>query len=226
MEILHTSVYLGPNLYARFPVIRLTLALAELEEWPSQRLGEEFIETLLKSLPGLKEHGCSYGEPGGFVRRLREGEGTWFGHIFEHVAIELQNVAGADVTFGKTRGTGKPGQYDVVYEYEEEEVGIKAGKLALTFLQTLLPEPLRTKGMIPRDFDFAAERDAFIRFSQERSFGPSTASLVKAARERDIPFLRLNRYSLVQFGHGRYQRRIQATVTSETRHIAVEIATD
>ena len=144
------------------------------------------------------------------------------GHILEHVAIELQNVAGAEVTFGKTRGNGTPGQYNVVYEYEQEDVGLTAGRLALDLLRHLLPADLGGGS----DFDFADERDRFIRYAQRRALGPSTASLVKAAEARNIPWLRLNRYSLVQFGHGIYGKRIQATVTSETRNIAVEIASD
>jgi cyanophycin synthetase len=226
MKIVSRSVYLGPSLYALFPVIRLTVQLGELEEWSSTRLGKEFTDGLLEALPGLAEHGCSYGEPGGFLRRLTEEEGTWMGHILEHVAIELQNIAGADVTFGKTRGTGTTGEYDVVYAYEQEDVGITAGRLALDLLRHLLPTELQPEEVRRADFQFETERDDFIRSSQRRALGPSTASLVRAAEERDIPWLRLNRYSLVQFGHGRYGRRIQATITGETRHIAVEIASD
>ena len=113
MEILERSVYMGPSLYAHFPVIRLTIDLGQLEERPTGKLGPRFNDALLDALPGLHEHGCSYGEPGGFVRRLTEDEGTWLGHVLEHVAIELQNVAGGDVTFGKTRSVDEPGQYHV-----------------------------------------------------------------------------------------------------------------
>lgn len=226
MKIASRSVYLGPNLYALFPVIRLTVQLGELEQWSSTRLGKEFIDGLVEALPSLAEHGCSYGEPGGFLRRLTEEEGTWMGHILEHVAIELQNIAGAQVTFGKTRGTGTEGEYDVVYAYEQEDVGLLAGHLALDLLLNLLPPELQSERVRARDFNWDEERDDFIRAAQRRALGPSTASLVRAAEERDIPSLRLNRYSLVQFGHGRYGQRIQATVTSETRHIAVEIASD
>ncbi len=224
MKIVDKSVYLGPNLYALFRVIRLTVDLGKLEEWPSVRLGEDFVDRLLEVLPGLRQHGCSYGEPGGFVRRLTEGEGTWMGHILEHVAIELQNVAGAEVSFGKTRSNGVPNQYDVVYEYVQEDVGIEAGRLALDLLHHLLPEDLRSAKAAK--FDFPAARDTFIRYAQRRALGPSTASLVRAAEDRGIPWLRLNRYSLVQFGHGVYGKRIQATVTSETRSIAVELSCD
>ena len=226
LKVVSRSVYLGPSLYAKFPVIRLVVDLGPLEEWPTVRLGGDFQTRLLAALPGLAEHGCSYGEPGGFVRRMREDEGTWLGHVFEHVAIELQNVAGTPVTFGKTRNAGDPGQYEVVYEYEQADVGTEAGRLALTLLHSLLPRELRPDGSVPEGFDFAEERDAFIRFAQRRALGPSTASLVRAAEKRGIPWLRLNEYSLIQLGHGRFQKRLQATVTSGTRHIAVEIASD
>src|SRR6185369_914523 len=226
MKLLDSSVYLGPSIYAHFPVIRLTIDLGEVEQWPSMKLGRPFVDALLAALPGLAEHGCSYGVAGGFVRRLTEDDGTWLGHVLEHVAIELQNVAGAHVTFGKTRDAGEPGHYDVVYQYEQAEVGVEAGKLGLHLLHSLLPESLRPEGSLPPDFDFPAARDEFIRFTQRRALGPSTAALVRAAEERDIPVIRLNNQSLVQFGHARYQRRIQATITSETRHIAVEIASD
>ncbi len=226
MKILATSVYLGPSLYAHFPVIRLTLDLGPLEEWPTARLGAEFERALLVALPGLAEHGCSYSEAGGFLRRLHEDEGTWLGHVLEHVTIELQNVAGAQITFGKTRSTGDVGQYHVVFQYEQQEVGLEAANLALRLLHALLPANLQPADANVAEFDFAAERDAFIRYAQRRALGPSTASLVRAAEARDIPWLRLNKHSLIQLGHGKYQRRIQATITSETRHIAVEIASD
>ena len=225
MKIVDRAVYYGPNLYARFPVIRLRVELRELEEWPTGRLGRGFTDALLETLPGLEEHGCSYGEPGGFVRRLTEDEGTWLGHVLEHVAIELQNIAGLRVTFGKTRSAVEPGQYDVVYEYWQREEGLEAGRLAIDLLHHLLPAELRPPEA-NKPFDWAEQRDDFIRYAQRRALGPSTAALVAAAKERDIPWLRLNEYSLVQLGHGRYQRRIQATVTSETRQIAVEIASD
>jgi cyanophycin synthetase len=228
MKILATNVYVGPSLYAHFPVIRHQVDIGALEDWPSVRLGPEFIDNLVEALPGLANHGCSYGEPGGFLRRLREDEGTWIAHIWEHAAIELQNMAGSDVSFGKTRSIGPPGQYNMVFEYKQKEVGLEAGRIARQLLLKLLPEQLKGEfeREIESDFDFEEERDGFIRFAQRKELGPSTASLVKAAQEREIPFLRLNKYSLVQFGHGKYQQRIQATITSKTPHIAVEISCD
>ena len=228
MKILSTNVYRGPNQYAHFPVIRHVIDLGILEEWPTMRLGKAFIDGLLAALPGLHEHGCSYRTPGGFVRRMTEDEGTWLGHVMEHLAIELQVVAGSDVSFGKTRSTGAPGQYNMIFQYKQREVGLEAGRLARDLLLHLLPEDLKAqlRDEIDPEFDFDEEHDAFIRYAQRRELGPSTTSLVNAAIERDIPWLRLNDYSLIQFGHGKYQKRIQATITSETRHIAVEIASD
>jgi len=226
MRILDRSVYVGPSLHAHFPVIRLDLDLGDLEAWPTGRLGGEFVDALAAALPGLVEHGCSYREPGGFFRRMREDEGTWLGHVLEHVAIEMQNIAGEEVTFGKTRGAGSPGVYTVVYEYAQRDEGIAAGDLGLRLLSSLLPAAIRPTGTVPDGWNWQEARDEFIRFAQRRALGPSTASLVRAAEHRGIPWLRLNDQSLVQLGHGKYQQRIQATVTSRTPHIAVELASD
>ena len=196
MRILNRNVYVGPSQYAKFPVIRLELDLGPLEQWPTAKLGDGFIDGLLDALPGLATHGCSYREPGGFVRRMREGEGTWLGHVLEHVAIELQNIAGEDVTFGKTRSISddRPGVYSVVYEYAQREEGIAAGELALKLLDSLLPTALRSATSDGWNWD--DERDAFIQYAQRRALGPSTMSLVRAAEERGIPWLRLNQQSL------------------------------
>ncbi len=227
MKIVSSNVFVGPSVYAKTPVIRHVLDLGELEHWPTGRLGSDYVDGLLAALPGLDEHGCSYGEPGGFVRRLREDEGTWLGHVMEHLAIELQNVAGSPVTYGRTRSIeGQPGHYNMWYEYLDKPVGLEAGKLALKLIHSLLPGDIRPDDAPSEDWDFESERDDFIRYAQRRALGPSTASLVKAAEERDIPWLRLNNYSLVQFGHGRYQQRIQATTTGRTSNIAVELASD
>ena len=160
MRVLDRSVYVGPSHYARF---------------------------LAAALPGLAEHGCSYREPGGFFRRMREGEGTWLGHVLEHVAIELQNVAGEDVTFGKTRSIdGRPGVYTVVYEFAQRDEGVAAGELGLRLLASLLPAPLREAGAVPEGWTWEGARDEFIRFAQRRALGPSTAALVRAAEGREI----------------------------------------
>ena len=232
MRILSTNVYVGPNVYANFPVIRHVLDLGVLEDWPSAKLGPDFTEGLVAAIPSLDTHGCSYGEAGGFLRRLREDEGTWMGHIMEHVALELQTLAGSHVSFGKTRSTGNPGEYNMIFQYQQRDVGLEAGELAIKLLMNLLPNNVKAQvdfafdNNADQDFNFENELHDFVRMAQRRELGPSTAALVKAAQERDIPWLRLNKYSLVQFGHGVHQQRIQATITSETKHIAVEIACD
>jgi cyanophycin synthetase len=239
MRILERNVYVGPSLYAHFPVIKLLLDLGPLEAWPTGKLGPSFVEALIAALPGLQEHGCSYREAGGFIKRMtgdkggekggdaQSQDGTWLGHVFEHVAIELQNIAGEEVTFGKTRSVeGRPGVYTVVYEYAQRDEGIEAGELAITLLCSLLPPAIRPEGSVPADWAWPTARDEYIRYAQRRALGPSTASLVKAAEERQIPWLRLNEQSLIQLGHGKFQQRIQATVTGRTSYIAVELAQD
>jgi len=228
MKILSSNVYVGPNVYAHFPVIRHVVDIGILENYPSVKLGDEFIQGLITSLPSLDQHGCSYGEPGGFIRRLKEDDGTWIAHIWEHVTLELQCITGTEVTFGKTRGTGETGEYNMVFQYKQRDVGLEAAELARNLLISLMPTDIQSElqVQIEDDFDFQQELADFIRFAQRKEFGPSTQSLVDAAEERDIPWLRLNEYSLVQFGHGKYQQRIQATITSETKHIAVEISCD
>ncbi|HEX3525693.1 MAG TPA: cyanophycin synthetase [Thermoanaerobaculia bacterium] len=224
MKILETRVYRGPNQYALWPMIRLTVDLEELEDYPTGRL-PGFAHGLLVLIPTLQEHTCSYGEPGGFVRRMTEDKGTWLGHVLEHVAIELQGLVGTPVSFGKTRGEELPrGHYHVVFSYVEEAVGLAAADLALRLIRHLLP-PERADHD-PAPFDFHAEFERLVRLAQRRALGPSTAALVEAAEERGIPWLRLNDASLVQLGHGKYQRRIQATLTSDSGAIAVEIASD
>src|SRR5262245_10980750 len=129
MRMLETRVYRGPNFYSRYhTVIRVTLDLEELEEYPSDRLGN-FTDALITLLPTLWEHRCSEGVYGGFIKRLREG--TWMGHILEHITLELQCLAGTRVSFGKARGTGDDGVYHVLFEYQEEKIGLAAFELAM-----------------------------------------------------------------------------------------------
>ena len=190
--------------------------LGVLEEWPSNRI-PGFVEALTGVLPTLEDHACSLGRRGGFVSRLKEG--TWLGHVSEHVAIELQSLAGTEVHLGKTRGSGVEGQYNVVYEYREEEVGLEAGRMAVALVNHLVaPEKA--------PFEFADRLDGLILLAERQAFGPSTGALIDEAAARDIPWIRLDRHSLVQLGQGVHQQRIRATMTSRTGAIGVDIASN
>ncbi|HEY7761748.1 MAG TPA: cyanophycin synthetase, partial [Actinomycetota bacterium] len=215
MRILQTQVFRGPNYFSYEPAIRLVVDLGSLEQWPSNTL-PGFNEALLALLPGIAEHSCSRGHAGGFLERLEEG--TWAGHVAEHIAIELQRESGAQVYRGKTRGTGTPGQYNVIYGYWEEQVGLEAGRLAVRLVNHLV-EP-------EQGFDFPSELERLILLAERRAFGPSTQALLDEAASRDIPYIRLNDRSLVQLGQGKYQQRIRATMTSITSALAVDIAGD
>src|SRR6266545_7351893 len=226
MRVLETRVYRGPSPYGYRPVIRLTIDLEELEQYPTNKL-PGFTDRLIELIPTLHEHGCSYGEPGGFIRRLREG--TWMGHVVEHIALEIQCLAGTPVTYGKTRQVpGQDGVYYVIYSFTEEQVGIEAGELAIKLARGLLPEdlPSALAGEERAAFDFGRELEALIERAQDIALGPTTASLVEEARRRDIPAIRLDTQSLVQLGWGKYQQRIRASVTGKTSNIAVETASD
>jgi cyanophycin synthetase len=238
MRVVETRVFRGPNPYGYRPVIRFTLDLEQLEQYPTSKLGD-FTDRLLELIPTLHDHGCSYGEPGGFVRRLREG--TWLGHVAEHIALELQGLAGTPVTYGKTRSTGeRDGVYYVIYSYIEERVGLLSARLALRLIEHLLPEELRgieglerltPDGAVPTSepdspFDYQAELEELIRLAERLALGPTTQSLVDEARRRGIPAIRLDDHSLVQLGYGKYQQRIRASVTGRTSNIAVETASD
>src|SRR5436190_673270 len=178
-----------------------------------------FTDALVELLPSLEDHACSLGRRGGFITRLREG--TWAGHISEHIALELQNLAGTDVRHGKTRSTGEHGRYNVIYEFREESVGVEAGKIAVALVNHLVA---------PNDeavnLDFMAELERLIRLAEKSAFGPSTQAILDEAASRDIPYIRLDRHSLVQLGQGVHQQRIRATMTSITSAIGVDIASD
>ena len=218
LRIVETRVLRGPNYWAREPVIRQVVDLGVLEEFPSNKI-PGFVDALVGMLPTLEDHACSLGRRGGFVTRLREG--TWVGHVSEHIALEFQNLAGTDVRHGKTRSTGEYGRYNVIFEYREEQVGIEAGKAAVGLVNHLVA---------PSDpavaFDLMAELEKLIRLAERLAFGPSTQALLDEAAGRDIPYIRLDRFSLVQLGQGVHQQRIRATMTSRTGGIAVDIASD
>jgi cyanophycin synthetase len=216
LKTLETRVYRGANVWSYEKSIHLVVDLGSLEEFPTNLL-PGFTDELVAMLPGLREHSCSRGRRGGFVERLHEG--TWLGHVAEHVALALQQVVGHDIRRGKTRMVkGQKGVYNIIYGYIDEQVGIEAGKLAIRLVNHLVEgDP---------DFEWETERDAFITRAERTAFGPSTQAIVDEAVSRDIPWIRLNQHSLVQLGQGVHAKRIRATMTSETSSIAVDIASD
>jgi cyanophycin synthetase len=216
LTVVETRVYRGPNLWSYDKAIHLVVDLGSLEDFPTDRL-PGFSENLLQLLPGLREHSCSRGRRGGFVERLDEG--TWLGHVAEHVALALQQAVGHDIRRGKTRQVkGERGHYHVIYGYVDENVGLAAARLAVRLVNHLVrPDP---------ELDFAEELEQFIIRAERTAFGPSTQAILDEAVSRDIPWIRLNQYSLVQLGQGVHQKRIRATMTSATGAIAVDVASD
>jgi cyanophycin synthetase len=216
LAIVETRVYRGANVWSYDKAIHLVVDLGSLEDWPTDRL-PGFTEQLLELLPGLRNHSCSRGRRGGFVERLEEG--TWLGHVGEHIALQLQQEVGHDLRRGKTRQVpGVRGRYNVIFGYVDENVGIQAARLAVRLVNHLVSaEP---------DFDFTAELERFIVRAERTAFGPSTQAILDEAVSRDIPWIRLNQYSLVQLGQGVHQKRIRATMTSNTSSIAVDVASD
>jgi cyanophycin synthetase len=214
IRVLQRLALTGPNLYAHAPCMKWTIDLGELEKNPSNTI-PGFVEGLKTTLPSLIDHRCSEGVRGGFFSRLEEG--TWLGHVMEHIALELQSLAGIVVGFGRTRSADKEGVYTVVYECEERESGARAGEMALELIDHLIAQQRYP----------IAERLHELRKIYERSaLGPSTRSIVEAARRRGIPHIRIDEWNLVQLGYGANAKRIQATIASTTAHLGVAIAGD
>jgi len=161
LQILETRILRGPNYWSRSPVVRMLVDLGVLEQFPSNTI-PGFVDGLLTYLPSLEDHACSLNRRGGFVTRLRDG--TWAGHVAEHVALELQNQAGTPVRHGKTRGAGVEGQYNVVFEFGEEAVGIEAGKLAVRIVNHLVAPEDPDQAL-----DFMAEFDLTMALAGCRS---------------------------------------------------------
>ena len=235
MRVLETATYRGPHLYASRPMVRIQLDLGVLEAWPTNRLAG-FTDHLLAALPGLEAHGCSYKAHGGLVLRMREG--TWLGHVIEHVALELQKMAGVEVGRGKTRSVkGRPGVYNILYVYEGEGLGRAAGRAAIELVHSLLPRDLQgvegldriappVGDLTPPFFDLRHTLEHLRAIARREMLGPTTRSLVVAARRRGIPVQRLDEQSLIQLGWGARRKLIRASITGQTSHIAVMTAGD
>ncbi|HET6769503.1 MAG TPA: cyanophycin synthetase [Chitinophagaceae bacterium] len=216
MQILDIKVLKGPNYWSvrRAKLIQMKLDLVEKENMPTNKI-PGFRERLEKLLPSLYEHRCSEGVPGGFFHRVDEG--TWMGHVIEHIALEIQTLAGMDTGFGRTRTPEgeKEGVYYVVFSYIEEDAGVYAAHASVRIAKALIDG---------KDYDLAEDIQNMRVIREDTRMGPSTGCIVDEAAKRGIPFIRLNKQSLVQLGYGVNQKRIRATIASTTSNIAVDIA--
>jgi len=216
MKIENIQVLRGPNIWSvkRRKLIQMRLNLQEMEHQPTNKI-EGFYERLKALIPSLYEHRCSPGVPGGFFQRVIAG--TWMGHVIEHIALEIQTLAGMDTGFGRTRETHTPGVYNVVFTYLEEKVGVYAAEAAVRIAEALI------KG---EEYDLEHDIQQMREIREATRLGPSTGSIVEEAIARDIPWIRLNKQSLVQLGYGKNQVRFRATMTEKTSSIAVDIASN
>ncbi|MBP6427145.1 MAG: cyanophycin synthetase [Bacteroidia bacterium] len=216
MNILDIRVMKGPNYWSirRHKLVVMKLDIEELEDLPTNKIAG-FSERLEKVFPSMYSHECSEGHAGGFFKRVKEG--TWMGHVVEHLALEIQTLAGMDCGFGRTRSTGQHGVYNVVFNYMEEKVGFYAARAAVRIADALVKNI---------HYDLSEDIQRMREIREDDRLGPSTGSIVDEAIKRKIPWIRLNKHSLVQLGYGKNQHRIQATVASTTSSIAVEVACD
>lgn len=216
MKILKIQALRGPNIWSvkRKKLIQMRLDLEDLEQRPTNTI-EGFRERIEKMFPTMYEHRCSEGVPGGFFARVERG--TWMGHVIEHIALEIQTLAGMETGFGRTRETKDPGVYNVVFSYVEESVGEYAAEAAVRIAEALISG---------EEYDVEADIQKMKEIRERVRLGPSTGSIVEEAVARDIPWIRLGTNSLVQLGYGVNQMRFQATITCQTSHIAVDIACD
>lgn len=221
MEILEIRTLRGPNYWSGYwkKLIIMRLDIGDYEDKPSNKI-KGFYKRLIDLMPSLYLHGCSYGTEGGFLKRVKKG--TWAGHIIEHLALEMQSLAGMEVGYGRTRETGERGVYNLVFAYHEEEVGRYVARAAARLFLDL------AEGKKIEEIKQTLEKNIqeMREIREEVRFGPSTGSIVEEAESRGIPYIRLNENSLVQLGYGVHQKRIQATTTSQTNMISVDIAGD
>ena len=214
IQFLRITALRGPTMWTYRPIIEAWVDIGELEDWPSNKI-PGFCERLSAWLPSLIEHRCSEGERGGFLQRLKEG--TWAAHILEHATLELQNLAGQRTGFGKARQTSQHGIYKVVIRSRQEEVTracLSAGR------------DLVMAAINDTHYDVPAAIERLRELADRLCLGPSTTSIVDAAVERGIPFIRLNEGNLVQLGYGARQRRIWTAETDSTSAIAESISRD
>lgn len=219
MKILKTQTLRGPNYWSirRQKLIQMRLDLEDVAEKPSNLI-PGFYEGLVKILPSLVEHFCSRDHRGGFLERVQEG--TYMGHIIEHIALELQELAGMAVGFGRTRETSTPGIYNVVFEYVYEEAGRYAGRAAVRLCNSIV-----TTGAYGLE-ELAQDLSDLKDLRANSALGPSTETIIKEAEARQIPWILLSARAMVQLGYGANQQRIQATLSNKTGILGVELACD
>lgn len=219
MKILKIQPLRGPNYWSirRQKLVVMRLDLEELAEKPSNEI-PGFYEGLIKTLPSLEEHFCSPGVPGGFLSRVKKG--TMMGHIIEHVALELQQLAGMPVGFGRTRETATPGVYQVVIEYIDELAGRYAARAAVRLCQSIVARGIYAATELEQDIKDLKD------LARDAALGPSTETIVKEAEARDIPWMPLGARAMIQLGYGVHQKRIQATLSNYTGILGVELACD
>ncbi|MEQ9485038.1 cyanophycin synthetase [Coleofasciculus sp. F4-SAH-05] len=219
MRILKIQTLRGPNYWSirRHKLIVMRLDLEELIDKPSNVL-PGFYEGLVETLPSLEDHFCSPGVRGGFLSRVKEG--TMMGHIIEHVALELQELAGMRVGFGRTRETGTAGIYQVVFEYIDEQAGRYAARAAVRLCQSIIDTRAYPQRELAQDLKDLSE------LARDAALGPSTEALVKEADARGIPWLTLSARAMIQLGYGLHQKRIQATLSDYSGILGVELACD
>ncbi len=217
MKIVEIKVLKGPNYWSvrRTKLIQMKLDLEEMEQRPTHAI-DGFRQRLEAMFPTMVEHRCSVGTKGGFFQRVEEG--TWMGHVIEHIALEIQTLAGMDVGFGRTRTANeKEGVYYVCFTYMEEDAGVYAARAAVRIAEAL------TNGT---EYNLEEDIQKLREIREDTRLGPSTGCIVDEAAKRNIPYIRLNKQSLVQLGYGVHQKRIRATIASTTSNIAVDIACD
>lgn len=216
MKILKIQALRGPNIWSvqRKKLIQMRLDLEEMEQYPTNKI-EGFRERIEAMFPNMIEHRCSEGCRGGFFMRIERG--TWMGHVIEHIALEIQTLAGMETGFGRTRETKTPGIYNVVFSYTEENVGLFAAESSVKIAEALISG---------EEYNLEADIQRMREIRERVRLGPSTGSIVEEAVARDIPWIRLGTNSLVQLGYGVNQMRFQATITCKTSSIAVDIACD
>lgn len=219
MRILKTQTLRGPNFWSirHKNLVLIRLDLEDLAERPSDTL-PGFYESLVATLPSLIEHHCSPGVRGGFLSRVRQG--TYMGHIMEHIALELQTLAGMPVGFGRTRGTADSGVYQVVFEYVDEQAGRYAARAAVRLCNSLVETGHYPAEELEQDLADLRE------FAVDAALGPSTETIVHEAQIRGIPWMQLQTRAMIQLGYGVYQKRIQASLSSHTGILGVELACD